>query len=349
VEKSSGGIRVLRRLERRRSFSFVKGFFMVNFFAKRIVILSILCGLSPCFSSDFSPPSQPTVSSDIAPRPILDWENTVEDFWINEKAFTWATTFEIETKTQSVGYVYQKIFSFMPEYHLIDFDNTLWARARMKFWSIDFCFEIFDDKSELLGSLKQEDYWIFPTFTIISPSGKKLAEVVLNFWGSKYTISDYNDGHLIATITRPYFRLTTDWYVHINDPLAISKSNIHPHAFLTLAVLQVDCKRWADFGKQQKSSQTTQAKSLSGSLHRLKETVREVESTLSGIEPSDEDFQMIESLTEKSSFIKASTDYISYLRDLLTSDQLTQQQKKALCLMVNHVLQHHPLLQETRT
>lgn len=288
------------------------------------------------------------------------------EFTVTERWLSWTTTFDIATKDRILGTVHRKFFSLTPEYHLTDTQENLLSKARMRFFSLMAVFDIEDQYQRPLGSVNREFTFFFPTYKIISPDGRILGEAVLNFWGTEFTISAF-DGHPIATLTRPFFRLKSNWTVKIIDQEAISENNIHPHLFLTLLAFQVDKEYWeAQRRRMQqqinenrrqvehaskknfsaKNQNSDEAIDSEGAMvNEFRAQLQVFRSEVENIQPTAEDFKAIESM---SIGIDASADqpeknrqalsHMTNLFSLLSSDELSQQRKAALYLMLENVL-----------
>jgi len=295
-----------------------------------------------------------------------------DEFTVTERWISLTTTFDIKSKTEVLGTVHRKIFSLVHQYQLLDMQENLLASARMRFFSLLTIFDVTDYNSNSLGIVKEELTWFFPTFTIISPNQRILGEAVLNFWNTKFTISDPFDGHTIATIERPFLRLKSNWVIKIEDMAAISVNNIHPHLLMTLAAFQVDREYWTayrqqlkeeDFDRndslhrinfsvaQNKKSSTSQmiAKKSSLALENIRRSFQdELESyrfKLNEIEPTERDFASIESMEIASlsedklaSDVEKLQNSLSELFALFSSDQVTESEKAALFIMLENKL-----------
>ncbi|NGX52553.1 MAG: hypothetical protein KR126chlam5_00856 [Candidatus Anoxychlamydiales bacterium] len=232
----------------------------------------------------------------------------------------------------------------------------------------------YDNNDQLLGIVDQKILRFFPTFEILSPNYLTLAKAKLNFWGTKYTITDPLDDHIIATLTRPFLFLKTNWTMTIFDKEAINERNIHPHMLLVIAAFQVDREYWQrqrynDYNDQDTKSVYTYSSACFSSIKDeailtngndldktddqkiiskyLLENLYTKKDMLSDVEIDESDFKFIENFTniEKSSnAIYFSTDdekfYLlakNYI-DLLDANELTQNQKKALYVMLEQRL-----------
>ncbi len=317
-----------------------------------VSMTSICLLFSSCFGMDISMP---------------------EEFTVNERWLSLTITFDIKTKDQMLATVHRSLMSLTPEYCLYDPQDKLLATAKMRFFRSFTVFDIKDYHSKSLGMIKEEFTWLFPTFTIISPDFNILGEAVMNFWATKFIISDPRDGHVIAVLSRPFLRLKSNWSIKIEDMNAISKKTIHPHLLMTLAAFQVDRDHWNAYSRSVKEhesnnlfdkfsqSMQTSMGSLSSSiiqkeechdLHAI-ETIRtyfqkKLESyraNFEGKQVHEKDFHFIESLELSSDSSPTNYHTISklqetftYLFDLFESDQMEDSQKAALFLMLESKL-----------
>ncbi len=263
-----------------------------------------------------------------------------EELFVNEKVFSWTTSFEIKTREGlKLGTVYRKIFSWTPEYHLIDNDEQLLAKATMQFWSFGATFDVTDYRGLALGTVEEKLTWFFPTFAINAPSGQHLAEAQLSFWETQYRVTDARDGHLIATFSRPFFRLYNNWTVQIVDPAAIHENNIHPQMFLTLMAFQVDKEYWEQSQGMLMSKNISDKNEKRTFLNEFRSNLENYHDMVYGNEPTDQDFIDIQSFTEGfASTESEAKEMLVNLLELFESEQLTLKQKAALYLMLENKL-----------
>jgi len=290
-----------------------------------------------------------------------------EEFTVTERWLSLTTTFDINSKNQYLGTVHRKFFSWSPEYHLLDAHENLLATARMRFFSLLTVFDIKDYNSQPLGMIKEEVTWFYPTFTIISPNHYLLGEAVMNFWGTQFTILHPFDGHEIATISRPFFRLKSNWKITIHDMASISANNIHPHLLMTLAAFQVDREYWNTYRASVQTYDTydnyydvkgedSESANIQNTLETdivSAESIRKqfqvkleaYSDQYSEKEVQEEDLLFIESMQIQALNCAPETDNLVKLENTLselfthfTSDTLNENQKVALFVMLNNKL-----------
>lgn len=292
----------------------------------------------------------------LAASPIFaEVQEIPTEFSVTERWISLTTTFDIETKTDFIGTVHRRIFTWTPQYELQDVNGNRLANARMRFFSFLAVFDVEDGQGKPLGLVQEEFTWFYPSFYILAPDGRKLGEAVLNFWGTKYTVSDPYDGHVIAELTRPFFQLKNYWTVKILDPLAISENNIHPHLFMTLIAFQVDREYWRkqrEYERQQQSSIVIySASKISQPEPKAEDPMAEYKQQLSaynglfdGIQPSDEDFAAIAALAESNQTAQGNEGGIVFNETvvkffaMLADEQLPLSQRAALYQMLHERL-----------
>lgn len=283
------------------------------------------------------------------------------EFNVNERWLSWTTTFDIETKQFKLGTVHRKFFSLTTEYEYYDIFDKLQARARLHFFSLGAVFTIKDAEDNYIGKVNEKIFRFFPTFEIISPSEEVLGIAKLNFWETKYTVRDPITNEVMATMTRPFFRLKDNWTVKIlNRDLFVSKK-IDPRLFITVMAFQTDMNYWqaaqislayspsksvkAGFDKEAMNAwKNKQYIGLRSELHNRRKKFE-------NINPSEEDFNKVEEITEdyltsiEGRFDEGAEAYpdhlvrgCSALMEMLDSEALTPKEKSALLLMIDSKL-----------
>ena len=293
--------------------------------------------------------------------------NLPTEFTMTERWLSWTTTFDIESNQQKFGTVNRKLLSWTPQYHLKDLDDQLLAIGKMRFWNLLAFFDVTDVDGTPLGTVEQKYTWFFPTFEIVSPQGLKLARAQLNFWGTKYTLSDVVDEHVLATMSRPFFRLKNNWMINIIDADALNEGNLHTHLLLVMLAYQVDREYWERQRRRHQSEINQDYDDLFGAAEAQPLTAQFASNTSKGKaptlperpaaaaelgaklerfidvletdEPTEEDFAIVESLvtdniTEEDAFINTAQELFT----LFESDDLTSGQKAALYLMLKNRL-----------
>lgn len=259
-------------------------------------------------------------------------------FYVKERFFALTTVFDIKTTENNLGCVYRKFFTWTPEYHLEDVYGVFQAKARMRFLSLFVVFDVSDAQEKPLGTINEKFTWIYSTFDIVSPEKKVLAEATLNFWGTKWVVRDPIYNQVIATLSRPFLRLTNNWTVEILDSALISENKIHPHLFLTLMAFQVDREYWREIQESKKffKSQIEGRALVHEEVDHYLDQLKAIKKSLADIEPSEEDFLFIEELPNAYAGDEPMSTVFAELIAKLTCDHLTEGQKMALyCRLVD--------------
>ena len=167
------------------------------------------------------------------------------EFNITEHWISVTTSFDIETKTQKLGTLYRKFFSFLLTYEFFDpFDNKI-ATAQSKFLSFTAHFDIYDRNDRLLGIAEEKMFSFFPTFDIFaSDRSTKLAKASMNFWGTTFTIYDPATDKEMAVMSRSFFRVKNDWNIKITNRALFDHKNIDYRVLMTVLAFQGDRENW---------------------------------------------------------------------------------------------------------
>ncbi len=168
-----------------------------------------------------------------------------EQFFINERVFSWTTSFDIETSRWKIGTVHRRFFSLHTQYDFYDFEEQFQATAQDRFWAFGVIFDVTDKEGKLLGSVQERLLTFFPTFEIVSPSGEILAVAEMNLLGTTYSIKETNTSQEVATLSRSFFRLKDNWSVTIVNAELFKKARIDPRLFITLMAFQTDRDYWS--------------------------------------------------------------------------------------------------------
>lgn len=263
------------------------------------------------------------------------------EFYVKERWIAATTTFDIESDEFKLGTVHRKFFSWTPEYHLKDMNGEFQAKAKMRFWSFQTIFDVEDGQGKPLGTVEQNLTWFFPSFEIVSPTHQRLAKAELNFWGTKYTITDRNDDHVIALLTRPFFQFFKNtWTVTIVDPKAIDEKAINPNLFLVLIAFQVDSEYWR--AHQNNNNTLTINDTVEDTQQELMKELEEKGKNLPDVEPKEEDLVFVETLSEENKGESKTEElFLQTFRTLmkkLDSNELTIAQKVGLYRMLQNRL-----------
>lgn len=288
-------------------------------------------------------------------------------FFVKQHWFSLTNTFDVESKDRKFGTIHRKLFSWMPQYLFYNLNNEIQAVAKMRFLSLGATFDIYDVADQPIGKVDEKILTFFSTFKLYRADGYFAAKAKLNFWGTKYTVTDAETDEVIAYLWRHFFRLKDNWTVDIVNPSLIVERQIDPRMFILVMAFQTDRDYWE--GLRYQSNYMTTLPSLSNnysqelSYHQQNlENYRIVLDTyceqLGNIIPNEEDFLSIETIAdillenhdEIAENDENSGEYaevlqarsldkgISLLLPLLNSTELTFNQRSALFLMLDQLL-----------
>ena len=175
----------------------------------------------------------------------LSMNEIPDEFNITQHWLSLTTSYDIGTKTEKMGTLYQKFFSLLLTYEFYDaYDNKL-ATARSKFFSWTAHFDIYDNNNELIGVAEERFLDFYPSFNIYAKNGAtKLAKAKMNFWGTTFSIHDPETNLIMATIHRSFFALKNDWKFKVINRALLNTKNIDPKVLLTVVAFQGDRESW---------------------------------------------------------------------------------------------------------
>lgn len=289
-------------------------------------------------------------------------EQVPDEFLVKEKVMI-----DLTDSHGSFAIVRRELLSWLPHYELIDRDGHVVARASMKNNWVTSSFEVTDSASIPLGCIEKKFSFFTNNYAILSPTEHILADAKGNFWGTRCTITDPTNGQELASLSCPFFGANRPWKVCIKDQNAINDKKLVP-LLLFLAACKADGHRaeseqyWKDRARYWESmywhevsrresnlySKSAPQESLSmtqsESEQRLHDWAKKLETfklDLYGIDPSQEDFHVVElllapfSTTDLENGDRFDSD-MSKLFDLFSSKELTQGQKAALFILLDH-------------
>ena len=164
--------------------------------------------------------------------------------YLTQHWVSYTTSFDIETKTRKIGTLYRRVLSFPLAYDFYDYSNHWVTSAQARFFSIGAHFDVTDNKKMPLGSVEEKIFTFFPSFTIVSNDGEKLASAEMNFWGTTFTVYDMETGQVMALMHRPFFRIKNNWTIDIINKQLLRSKNINQGLFLTVLAFQADREYW---------------------------------------------------------------------------------------------------------
>lgn len=288
-------------------------------------------------------------------------------FFVKQHWISLTNTFDIETNDRKFGTIHRKLLSWTPQYQFFDVYDQLQATAKMRFFSFGATFDIFDLYERPLGRVDERILTFFSTFDLYRSDGYHAAKAKLNFWGTKYTVSDPHTGATIATLGRSFFRLKDDWTVNIVNPSLFFEKQIDPRMFILVMAFQTDRDYWKSQREREERARLYSFKQLSKVtpdtliIHQKLEDQRSLLETYredyQGVEPSDEEVENLEMLAEKIleeaepnethleepisvelAQVQALERGISTLLPLFESEELTRGEKSALFMLMDQRL-----------
>lgn len=275
-------------------------------------------------------------------------------FFVKQHWFSWTNTFDIESKENKYGVVHRKLFSWTPEYHFYDLQEQVQAKARMSFFSFGAIFDIVDAFELPLGRVEERIFTFFSTFDIFRPDGFHAAKAKLNFWGTKYTVTDTQTNEVIAYLWRNFFRLKDDWTVDIVKPELIFENKIDPRLFVLVMAFQTDRDYWKKLKREMDQALNGPSVAMYDDLEYQRSILESYRDTFGHIVPTKEDIVSMETIIDQhlnavafeekmeqdspTARIKALDYGMTVLLPLFQSDELSLGQKSALFSMMDHVL-----------
>ena len=285
-----------------------------------------------------------------------------EVFFVTQHWFSFTNTFDINSPYTKLGTLHRRLFSLTVQYDFYDIQNELQSSARMRFFTFGAIFDVTDKLEGILGTVEQKLFCFFPTFELFSPERYSLAIAKMNFWGTKYTLSDPRTSEPIAEMSRPFFRFKDDWTVTLAYPGILKEKNIDPRLFMVVIAYQTDRDYWRRRAHAQHHHQHYQMHLAplfvdDGLDLQLSDLRRDFEAYRASLEVGeqelvDEDVSFIENYVEN--YLTA-TGFDSFINDqeggnlekmrvyqglkllvpMLGEGQLTDGQKKALFVMID--------------
>ena len=168
-----------------------------------------------------------------------------DTFQVTERWFSLTRSFDITSDSKNFGTVYRKFFSLKLTYEFDDSQNNLLATARARFFSITYVFDIYDDAGNLLGIADERLLKFFPAFDLFgADSITKVAHAEMNFWNTRFTISDPATDEEIAVMSRPFIRLKNNWTINITNRRLYNQKCINPTLLMTVLAFQSDSEAW---------------------------------------------------------------------------------------------------------
>lgn len=185
-----------------------------------------------------------------------------DKIYLTQHWVSYTTSFDIKTKTTTLGTLYRRNFSLLLTYDFYDNLNNLLTMATARFFSLGAHFDVYDDKKNLLGTVDETIFSFFPSFELYSRDSIKLARAAMNFWGTIFTLYDATTDKEIAVMYRSFFRVKNDWTIEIKNRALLKSRHIDPGLFMTVLAFQGDREYWEE--------QNDDSQRQSASLHTHK-------------------------------------------------------------------------------
>ncbi len=179
-------------------------------------------------------------SSVCSPLVADSGEDLPLSFYITERIISLLETFDLETDTKKLGSVTKRLFSLTTAFDYQGPKEEKIARAIAEFFSFGTVAHVFDAHEKEIGWIEEVLFtWISPAkYRIFDADNRLVAIARMDFWGTKFVISDPSEKKEIATIHRPWLRFFRDaWTVDIQDARALD-----PRLLVFVAVYQTDAE-----------------------------------------------------------------------------------------------------------
>ncbi len=272
---------------------------------------------------------------------VLPDEVTVREHWISL-----TKSYDIETKTQKLGTLYRRFFSFLLTYDFYDPLNVKTLTAKARFFSLGVHLDIYDQTDAFIGEVEEKIFAFFPTFEIIDrDSATKLARAEMNFWATKFYIYDPLTNQEMAIMSRPFFRLKNDWTMNVTNRMLLEQKNIDSRVLMTVLAVQGEIEDWQKRENEKNRQyyammQQLTTVSLNSALDKLAPPRH---SSLEALAAElDQGFK-----AEYPSFAAQSNEeqvnaFTTYCLNLASSPEQSDTKKKAILTLLNLRLQGHP-------
>ena len=237
-----------------------------------------------------------------------------DEFYVSQHWVSYTTGFDIETKTQKLGTLYRRASAYLA-YDLYDPFSQNLASARARFSSQGAYFDVTDYAGQLLGTVEEQIYTYFPSFTIYANGVHKAARTEMNFWGTSFTVSDVITGQEIAVMSRPFFRSKNDWTINISNRKLLKDRNIDAKLFLIVIAFQCDQEYWQQQDKNNSLRKNTVGQDTP--VHKVQNSgQQDLQKTIQALS-TNEDLNQVNLLseTELEAITKQlDTDYQAYVK-----------------------------------
>lgn len=290
---------------------------------------------------------------------VLPDEISVHEHWISL-----TKSYDIETRTQKLGTLYRRFFSFLLTYDFYDPMNVKTATAIARFFSFGAHLDIYDQNNSFIGSVEEKIFNFFPTFEILaSDASTKVAYAVMNFWGTKFYIYDPLTNKEMAIMSRPFFRAKNDWTIRTTNKTLLNEKNIDSRVFITVLAVQGELEDWErrqeerDRYKRRVTATNRSMPSESNVHDTITEKMRVLNVQSSAKAPNEMNQNHLETLADEleqafnaennnineqnQSSEERRQAFTSYCLQLIDSNNLTDAKKKDILTLLSFRLDSH--------
>jgi len=176
----------------------------------------------------------------------FEWNDLPNQLKVTQNLISLTLGFEIKTQeNKKLGTLYRRLLKLTPHYELTDTNGNRLAIARSNFYLFSAHFDIYDANEQFLGMIDEDFLSLLPSFELFGPDGHvKLADAIMNIWGTQFQVFDPETHQEIARMTRPFFRIKNDWTIDIENRELMQKKAINPDLLLTVLAFQTDKEAW---------------------------------------------------------------------------------------------------------
>lgn len=240
-------------------------------------------------------------------------------------------------------------------YELLDMENKTLASVDYSYDMTKDHFEIYDANHLKLGATNEYLFRFYPEFYVYQKDSQTPSvRGEMNFWGTTFSIYDIETGNQFAQMTRSYWRKANYWHFNVTDNDLFKTIHFDPALLTSVIAIQTDAWLY----------QTSHSASLTGvnalsdnnnkgaAMVRVRqqafERVKEAQLKLGMQQPSEQPAEVFERVEKKLAKDFANTHstvnqlskkasfelFLQYCLDCLESDQLSDEEKQTLLLML---------------
>ncbi len=170
--------------------------------------------------------------------------------FLSEHYFGYTTSFDVSSEERKLGTIYRRVLSLKTDYDFYDIKNKLISSAESHFFSFGAHLDIYDANKMILGTVEEKVFSWFPSFDLYFPDGTRLAHATMNFWGTKFTLYEGMGTHVLAEMSRDFFRLKNNWTLDIKDLDRVKARQIDARLLLTVLAVQCDIEYMESYRQQ---------------------------------------------------------------------------------------------------